>query len=329
MKDALAGWARFWFEPQSTATLALVRIAYGALTFVWTLTLLPTLDAFFTDDGILPQSPAYDVGGQEGLWTVLEWLPSDGAILAVWAALLISSLCLTLGLFSRVAALVLWIALMSFERRNPYVFHAGDVLLRIIGLYLVFAPTGAALSLDRLRRHRDRFWTFPARAPNVLRLLQIQLSIIYVSTVWAKVRGESWNDGTALVYSLNLDDLARFPVPDFVTESAVLANLATWSVLLVELGIGVLVWIRPLRKWVLLAGVGLHIGIDIGLTVGFFSYTMFVLYVAFIPPERAERLVRAIRDLASGKRAWTDVRLPGRPRRQKVVSAPLSGGDVP
>lgn len=323
MTPVVQAWNQFWFTPQSTATLALVRIAYGLLMIPWTLTLLPTLDDFFASDGILPDSPPYDVAGQEGLWGVLEWWPSDGALLALWVTLLVAAICLTLGLFSRVAALVLWIAVLSLERRNPYVHNAGDVLLRIIGLYLVLAPTGAAMSLDRLRRCRNRFWEFPARAPVVIRLLQIQVSIIYVSTVWAKVRGETWNDGTAVVYSLNLDDLARFPVPDFVVESALLANLATWSVLLVELGIGVLVWVPALRKWVLLAGVGLHIGIDMGLTVGFFSYTMLVLYLAFVPPAWAEKLFVTVRDLATGKRGWTDVRLWPRLRRKRVAPAAM------
>src|SRR4051794_22910571 len=40
-------WDRFWFKPQSTSTLALVRIAFGALCTLWTLNLLRDVDAFF------------------------------------------------------------------------------------------------------------------------------------------------------------------------------------------------------------------------------------------------------------------------------------------
>ena len=296
MRAAAARWNDFWFAPQPTAVLGLIRIAYGLLMTAWTLSLLPTLMHFFSSDGILPQTPAYDQPSQRGLWTVFEWFPSDGALVAGWVLLLVGSIFLTLGLFTRLAALVVFVLVISLQRRTPLVHNAGDVVLRILGLYLVFAPAGASLSLDRLRRFgRRAFWHFPPHAPIVIRLLQIQISIIYISTVWAKVRGEAWNDGTAVIYSLSLDDLSRFPVPSFVLESALLANVATWSVLAIELGIGILVWNRKLRPYVLLVGVGMHLGIDIGLRVGFFSYAMFVVYLSFLPPHRTAKLVLAVR----------------------------------
>lgn len=295
IRDAIGGWRRFWFEPQSTATLAVVRIAFGLLMTLWTLSLAPSLFDFFTRDGILPESRSFREG-QSGWWSVFDLFGSDTAVVIGWALLLIASVCLMLGLFTRVAAVVVFVLLLSFERRNAWVFHAGDTLLRIIAFYLCFAPAGAALSLDRLRTARERFWEFPLRAPIVIRLLQIQVSIIYISTVWAKVRGKTWNDGTAVVYSLNLDDLARFPVPAFVLDSELLANLVTWGVLAGELAIGILVWVPRLRPWVLGIGVALHLGIDIGLRVAFFSWTVFVLYVAFLPPRRVEAFILAVRE---------------------------------
>ena len=44
-------WQRFWFEPEATSTLALVRIAFGLVVLVWTLTLIRDADAFFTSEG--------------------------------------------------------------------------------------------------------------------------------------------------------------------------------------------------------------------------------------------------------------------------------------
>ena len=303
IRAGVAKWNAFWFAPEPTSTIAVVRIAYGLLMIGWTISLLPTLMDFFASDGIFPESPVYDQPAQRGLWTVFAWFPSDGALIAAWVLLLVASVALTLGLFTRVAALIVFVMLISLQRRTPLVHNAGDVVLRILALYLVFAPAGASLSLDRLRRvGRSRFWEFPARAPIVIRLLQIQISIIYVSTVWAKVRGEAWNDGTAVIYSLSLDDLSRFPVPSFILESALLANLATWSVLAIELGIGILVWNRTLRPYALLVGVAMHMGIDLGLRVGFFSYAMFVVYMAFLPSRRTADVILALRERLGARR---------------------------
>jgi len=37
------GWDRFWFGPQSTATVALVRVAFGLVATAWTVALAPDL----------------------------------------------------------------------------------------------------------------------------------------------------------------------------------------------------------------------------------------------------------------------------------------------
>ena len=303
MRAAVEKWNGFWFTPEATTPLAIVRIAYGLVMTAWTVSLLPGLMAFFSRDGIAPEVPAFDRAEEDGLWTIFALFPSDAALVTAWVVLLVAAIFLTLGLFSRLSALVVFVLVMSLQRRTPLVHNAGDGLLRIIGLYLALAPCGAALSLDRLRRAgREAFWQFPLRAPVVIRLFQIQISIIYISTVWAKVRGGTWNDGTAVVYSLSLDDLSRFPAPEFVLESAVLANLATWSVLAIELAIGVLVWNRTLRPYILLVGASMHLGVDLGLRVGFFSYAMFVLYLSFLPPERTSAVILAIRDRLSLRR---------------------------
>jgi hypothetical protein len=45
---------------------------------------------------------------------------------------------------------------------------------------------------------------------------------------------------------------------------------------------------------VLLAGVALHLGIEYRLRVGFFSWAVLVSYLAFVPPDVAERVLGGI-----------------------------------
>jgi hypothetical protein len=127
----------------------------------------------------------------------------------------------------------------------------------------------------------------------------VQVSILYIAAVWAKVRGTTWNDGTAVSYAFRIEDVSRFPVPSFVTDSLVISNLLTFGTLAVELSIGILVWNRVLRPWVLLLGVGLHLGIDYAVRVGFFSYAVLAAYVAFVPPDVARSLILGGRDRLS------------------------------
>ena len=294
----IAAWERFWFRPQPTSTLALVRIAFGVVVLGWTLALLPGLFAWFGGDGILPRQP----GGIDGWWGPLGPAAPDGVLVAAAIALLAASACLVAGYRTRLAALLVFLGLLAFQRRDPWVFDSGDGLLRVIALYLALAPAGAALSLDRARRARERFWEFPARAPWALRLMQVQLSVIYLATAWTKMRGTTWNDGTAVSYALRVGDLERFPVPHLLTDSVLVANLMTYGTLATELALGVLVWNRRARPWVLGLGLALHLGIDYSMRVGFFTFAMLVLYLAFVPPESASRAILAVRERVRPRR---------------------------
>ena len=295
LRDRLAGpiesWNSFWFGEVSTANLAVFRILFGLILFFWTWSLLPGLTPFFTKHGVLPAQPHYKGGG----WGLLGEFPSHTAVVILWVALLIASIALVLGVFSQVAAAVAWVALVSFEQRNPYVFNSGDGLIRLISFYLIFAPTSASLSLRTFLRDRSAFWSFPTRPAWPLRLLQLQFSAVYLFAVWDKVRGTTWNNGTAVSIALRITDLERFPTPGFITHSLLISNLLTYGTLVIELSLAILVWNRKLRPWVLLAGLSLHLGIEYSVRVGFFGASILSMYVLWVPPERVEGLLLALR----------------------------------
>ncbi len=292
LADRLADmWNEFWFKPTPTATLALVRIAYGGVLLAWCAFMSFDLIAFFSDSGILPERVA-----QPWSWSLLEVFSSDIALVALFSLLVVASACVLVGYHTRLASVVAFVVLLSFERRNLLVLNAADILLRLLALYLALAPAGAALSVDRWRRHRDRFWEFPARAPWALRLVQIQVSLLYLFTVWLKLRGETWNQGTAVSYSLQVVEVARFDVPAWFAQSALVSNVATYGTLAIETSLALLIWNRRARPWVIAAGVALHLSVLATIMVGLFSVTVFVGYLAFTPPEVATRWLLALRD---------------------------------
>lgn len=287
MKEIAARWNRFWFAPSPTSTLAVVRIAYGIVVLAWSLSLAADLSAFFSTSGLVPD------GNPSGwTWSLLSVFPSDAAVTALYGVLVAAAVCVAIGYRTRLATVVVLVAMLSFQRRNPFLFNGGDMLLRIVGLYLALAPAGAALSVDRWRRHRAAFCEFPSRSPWALRLIQVHVSVVYLFTVWEKVRGTTWNHGTAVSYALRVGELARFPLPTWMTDSLLVSNVLTFATLAVELALALLVWNRKARPWVLAAGVGLHASIELTMGLGFFSGTMLVAYLAFVPaPTMAHRIL--------------------------------------
>lgn len=273
----IAAWERFWFAPRSLAPLALVRIAFGLLVFLWALSVLPDAKTFFGPDGVLTDPPSRD-----GAWSVLHVWDSGTAAVVLVVLLGLGGLLLAAGVWTRAASVVVFVAFVSLGNRNGFIGNSGDALLRVLSLYVLLAQ-------------------FAPRSTWPLRLVQIQVSLIYVGTVWAKLRGHAWPDGDAVAYAFRLEDLARFAVPD-VGNSVFVTHVLTYGTLVVEGALGVLVWVPRLRPWVLLAGVCLHLGIEYRLRVGFFSWAILTTYLAFVPGEVAERALARLPRLRS--RRW-------------------------
>ena len=285
------GWQRFWFTPQSTAPVEVVRVVFGILATAWMVSLAPVLVPFFGHGAAIPEPQLPALG-----WTLLSLTQNTPLIWVLWLAGVLGAAALTVGYRTRLAALLVFVVMVSVNRQAPLAFNAGDALLRVLSLYVLLMPAGSAASVDRWRTDPGGLWTFPQRAPWALRLAQIQLSVIYLATVWEKAAGVLWRDGVAVSYALRIGDIVRLPVPSFITDSPVLVEMATYGTLVAELGIGVLVWNRAARPWVLALGVLLHLSIELTLAVGFFSLGMLTLYLAFLPPHRAEQVLLAARD---------------------------------
>jgi hypothetical protein len=272
-------------------------MAFGALAVAWTLALLPDLYDLFGRDGVAPQPShwAYQ-------WGVFEFWTSDQALLIGWVVLLVAAIMLTVGWHSRLAAIVVFVLIQSFMQRDRWVFNGGDALISVEAMFLALSSCGAALSLDQ-RRRTGSFWSAQTRAPWVIRLLQVQLSVIYLVNVQAKLAGEAWLDGSAASYAWRAWPL--FSAPELLTNSAFLSNVATWGTIAIELAIAVLVWNARFRAWVLLAGVVLHLSIMVTLSVGFHSLAMFILYLAFVPWIRVQELPDQVRRILKRPRQST------------------------
>jgi uncharacterized membrane protein YphA (DoxX/SURF4 family) len=300
MRRLSSGWQRFWFEPQPTSSLALLRIAIGAIALAWALSLVPDFGTFFSSHGVEPVPPTHQ---PPGIWGVLDSFPAYGVALALFGALIAGAISLMVGYRTRLASVVVFVAVMAFENRAPSIWNSGDSLLRIVCFFLMFAPAGESLSVDRWRRAKDHFWEFPARPPWALRLIQIQVSVVYLSAVWFKLHGPDWLHGTAVSYSMRLQDFQRFVLPGALSHSVLVSTVATYLTIATELMVGILVWNRAARPLVLMLGVILHVSIGLNLALGFFSEVMLACYLAFLSPQWASRRLLALHDRAGVVRA--------------------------
>lgn len=272
---------RWLFGPLDTAPIAALRIACGLLVIGWTVSLLPDVHAFLSDDGLTRSA----VNGTRGWWTV--------DLVSPWAAvalLLVAAVALLVGWHTRVASVLVWLLLIAVQRRDVYVLNSGDLLLRELAFYLALMPAGEVWSLDARRRGSSS-----PRAPWGLRLLQVQVSLLYFFSVVAKLHGDTWQDGTAVGRAVQLADLQRFVVPQSLATSVTVSALLTYGTLVIEGSLVFGLWLPRFRWYAMAAGVSIHLGIEATLLIGWFSLTVISCYLAFVPPETLRAAVDAVR----------------------------------
>ena len=282
-------WNGFWFEPASSGPLGLLRMAMGLLATVSGLQLWPDRLAWFSERGLFPTaiSDTWNSLAAPGPrpFNILRAFHPDWFITLFMTVFIIAAVLMTIGLWSRLATLLVFVGLNAIHDRNAAVNTAGsDCVLICMVFLLALAPSGAACSVDRLLRIlRGGEDAEPPRiAPWPLRLAQIQVAVVYACTASSKLLGPQWRSGIAAYYPMSLPELRRFPVPLMDAHHIWFIHLVTYGALAIEVALALLVWLPVLRLPVLAAGVLLHLGIEYSLNLPLFSYLMIASYLAFI-----------------------------------------------
>jgi len=309
LKSLLDAWNSFFFAPQSPLPIALFRILYGLLVIATLLLLRPDWLTWYGPHAwvSLPTMHTLEPGSRLDLFTIIP--QNDVWIEALFWVFLASAGLLTVGLFTRFNSLLVFLCLTSIQQRNLYVTSGGDTFLRLAGFFLIFAPAGAALSVDRLiqiRRGKEGASILP-RSPWAQRMIQFELALLYFSSFCWKVQGAPWIQGTALYYVYHLDEFHRFPLPSLFLRPTML-KLGTWLALALEFSLGVLIWIKELRYFILALGVLFHLWLEYSLNIPMFEWDVLAAYVLFIEPDdmtRAWNWMRGHLAVQALERWWT------------------------
>jgi hypothetical protein len=294
-KDVLQSWDRFFFTPKPTEGIALFRIIWCAMLALSFLFEIQNIHDFYGPHSLISLKTVKEQFSSVHM-NIFNLFHSGYEavyiILTIYGLALISAM---LGFYTRSSLLIILICLTSIHQRNIWLLSSSELLIRSITILLVCAPCGHSLSLDSLlgrkyldfRRPRD--W-----APWALRLIQIQVSVVYLWTVWHKLKGDTWFDGTALYYATRLESMTNFPVP-FLLDSMAFLMLATWGAIITELALGILVWFKEFRKPVIMAGIIFHVSIEYMMSIPFFEIVMITLLLNFYTPEEYRNFVTRVK----------------------------------
>ena len=291
-------WSWLWFQSMTTMPLEIVRIGLGAALLVHYGMAIPYLIEFWSDAGFMPLSVAL---AEKVPWTfsLFFYFSEPWQLIAFHALFLF---CCTAFMVGWRTAWVKWIVLIgkiSYDGRNPQLAYGADMVLCSLLVIMCFAPVGRAMSLDRVRavraaKRQDLAATLPPYespwAGAGIRLMQIQMAIIFFYTGVSKIKWEEWRDGDAIWLVFITNDYYSSFVLDVFAHHYWISNVATYATILVELAYPFLIWQRVTRPYLLSAAIALHVLIAAFLALIHFAFVMIMGHLSFLRPEWLHRL---------------------------------------
>ncbi|MDG0816624.1 HTTM domain-containing protein [Bdellovibrio svalbardensis] len=289
-------WERFWFAPQNLLGLAFMRIALCGTMFYLYVIRLANLE-YYTDASWIPRARALEVMGDlyRPLFLWGFWPDSMMGVAHVLLVVLLGLL--TLGIGGRWIMWLAWILDAAFIQRNYAVNFGADIIAALFLFYMSFTQSCERLSILNLFRKKRVFKDGDIISSVMMRMMQVQIGVLYAYTGAEKLKGMSWWDGTAL-WSVMANPQMTTMNFDFLRNIPWIIPLLAYSTVIFEVYFPVMVAWKKTRYLWLIVGVFFHSGIAIFMGLGPFAMTMMSTYFLFVDPLILEQKVVSKLDLS-------------------------------
>lgn len=193
-----------------------------------------------------------------------------------------------LGVRTRYLTLVVWLLVWSLHERNPYLLDGGDNLIQIVLLYACLIDVSARWSFDAWRARRTGSPTDPTAVTAIVHnagvlACAIQLCLVYGVAGLYKVQGETWQNGTALYYSLRGGEFVWPGMSELIYEQRALLTVLAYATVAFQLSFPFLLFLgRRTRLVAVTLGIGFHLGIMSFMSLFTFAGFMLAVDLMFV-----------------------------------------------
>jgi hypothetical protein len=263
--------------------LAIFRIGLGLLVLWDQLHALRSVEAFYTDAGVLPR---VDLLAQlkSARWSLhLLSGSTEVQVLLILTACL-AAVALVLGYQTRRALFITWLLTASLQARNPGVLYGADTVLRVLQFWCLFLPLGSRWSVDAMSS-AAKATPEPVRSMASTGLL-VQVALIYWFTAALKYGPEWTYEASAVYYALSVDQFTH-GLGHWLLQHPKLCEWLTRYVWWAEIAAPIIAFI-PWRTglWRMIvtpAMMVLHLGLACCMRIGYFPSIMILCWVVFLP----------------------------------------------
>ena len=198
-------------------TLAIFRIALALVLLADLAIRFTDMNAMYADDGMFPRDQIRLRYTSAWNWSLHFLSGSPGFQIALFTLAAGAGLALLAGCFTRTAAAVSWLLLLSVQHRVPPILNAADGLLRLLLLWGLFLPLGRAVSVDAWwAGRRGRLLDLRPVLSLASAGLQLQMAVMYFFSAFFKSTPD-WFRGQVIAGSLGHDlyakPLVKWPFP--------------------------------------------------------------------------------------------------------------------
>ena len=302
---ALTGRVVQWVTGTEKATYSLsaLRILFGT-AILWSLITSAADRHYLWGAGSTWVDPAVDRRGYPEFLRAMFPKADPGVFDLSYGILVALALLFIAGIATRIVTPLLLLYWVALSTNSVFLTNGGDVAIRIVLLFCVFANLSRHWSIDALwRRRRDVSSIYPSsltrRIPGWARaaahntavlLCGYQVLLIYVNSGLFKLMGDEWLQGSALYYAFQLDVFRVFPpLSDLAGQVTPLVVVGSWLSIWVQLLFPVLMLWKPTRYAALVVIMGMHLGIGLFLGLWPFSLAMIALDLVFVRDASWER----------------------------------------
>ena len=200
------------------------------------------------------------------------------------------------GIGRWITALLLFVMLYTLQRMNMLIVNGGGLMARLILLYLVFANSYQYFVLIKQKPLKEQQRKIVNLLSNLAALsIMLHLCLAYFSSGIVKILDTYWQRGEAVYYVLQMERFVGTPFNSVILQHPWIDITATYTVLLFELGFPILIWIKKLRKPLLVIGIIFHLSIYIFLMIYAFQIVFLLIYGLFLPNEKLLSFARKVK----------------------------------
>jgi len=291
-------WSQIWFKDSPTTPLEITRIGVGAAMLLHYTLAIPHLFEMWGNDGWAPLAAALSVR-QPWMQSIFFYFDAPWQLAAFHGIFLLCCAALMVGWRTSWVKWVLLVGHISYVYRNLTLVYGVDWIVSSLLFIMCIAPVGRAMSLDRVRAvRRAKLGNLEADLPSYhsiwtgacIRLMQLQMAVIFFYSAISKLHADIWLDGDAVWIMFTSDDYYHSTMVSLLASHYWIGNLATYGTILVEIAFPFLIWQRSTRPYLLAAAIVLHLLFAFLMGLFYFSFVMIMGHLSFVRPEWLARL---------------------------------------